>query len=660
MKRNQIHDAMDVIHPTQEQKARMRAAIEARLLQEQTGRREYQVRQTPSRRLTWIPAAVALFAVALIGVLVLGRTDGGTPSVSNVSQPLTLEGLLESSQYRASMEAKTYVQGYDMTGREEETLAEEYRAYGCMTEEMAEEIDEICKKYSLNKGKVRISLDSAEEMFAEMGIQTMLLNPDNLDTVTSNVSFDADGNFAFQGHLYGKGIWTDPIEYRAYRAMKSTLSTAYWEIGDTDGYVWESYTTISGAPVLLASGQNKSLILCDTGDSVIIVEGLNETEGDMEISGITMQYFADTFDFSLKPVTEEEQEAIPEAYLPIISTHASALKEGWSKDQRMNAGISPSSDYDYGYVLMDLNGDGVDELIMTPGSAIVDLYFISKNDGLASHLLSENEMSYFLCEDNVILSLTTAEDGRITYILSRLTGDDSLVTEKTLILEADGSQLAGITEADAQPITNEEASEIMGAYPVKKVAFIPFSNNSAQTEDGMPVAYRELLNKYTCAITEGWGAEQYMQEDMSIILRDIRSLNSLGYAIIDLDGNGVEELILALDDESQTILDLYTLTEGEAVHVLSGWERISYFLKEDGLILNIGTESAFCTNYMFYRLSGGELIEEEIIRFDANRDIDNPWFMGSDLHPVTQQEAEAAISEHIMEHISLTLLSQMQ
>lgn len=661
MRKNIIHNAMDLVNPTDDQKERMWEGILSRLPEEKKAvRRTYQAKQAPKRRWSWIPAAVALFAVVLIGVFVLGRTDGGVPALSNVSQPLTLDGLLESSQYRASMEVKTYVQGYDMTGREEETLAEEYRAYGCRTEEMAKKIDEICKKYSMNKGKEAITVDTAEEMFAQMGIQTMLLNPDNLDTITSNVSYDADGNFMFQGYLYGKGVWCAPIEYRAYRAMKSTLSTAYWQIGDTDSCTWESYTTTSGNPVLLASGQNKSLILCDTGDSVIIIVGLNETEGDMGISGITMQAFADTFDFSLKPVTEEDTKLIPEAYLPIIATHAAAQKEGWSEEQRISADISPLVGYDYGYALLDLNGDGVDELIMTPGSAIMDLYFISPNDGLASHLLQANEMYYCLCEDNVILSSTTAEDGRITDVFSRLTSNYSLVTEKTLILEADGNWLAGITEADAQPITDEEASEIMCAYPTKIVEFTPFLKNSAETDDGMHAAYQEILNKYTRAIAEGWGGERCSQEDISIILRDIESLDSLGYALMDLDVNGVEELILACDDESQTVLDLYTLVDGELVHVLSGWERNSYFLRDGNLIFNIGTESGSCTNYVFSHLSGGELIQEEVIRFDTLRDMENPWFMGSDLHPVTQEEAEAAISAHTRDRIQLMPISQVQ
>lgn len=658
MRKNIIHGAMDMVNPTDEQRERMREGILSRLPEEKKpARRTYQAKKAPTRRWSWIPAAAALFAVVLIGVFVLGRADREMPSLSNVSQTLTLDNLLGSSQYRASMEVKAYVQGYDMTGREEETLAEEYRAYGCMTGEMADKIDEICKKYSLNKEKSRISLDSAEEMFAEMGIQTMLLNPENLDTVTSNVSFDADGNFAFQGYLYGKGVWTEPIEYRAYRAMKSTLSTAYWQIGDTDSCTWESYTNASGNAVLLASGVNQSLILCDTGDSVIIIEGLNDTEGDMGISGITMQAFADTFDFSLEPITREDTKSIPEAYLPIIAKHAAARKEGWSAQQRMEADISPA-DFDYGYALLDLNGDGVDELIMTPGSAIIDLYYIS--NGLACRLPLNSEMYYGLCESSAILSSTTGEDGRFIDVISRLTKDYSLVTEKTLILDADGNWLAGITEADAQPITDDEANAIMVAYQTKIVAVTPLTDDSEETDGEMPAVYQEILDKYIRAITEGWGGERYAQEDMSIILRDISSLDSLGYTMIDLDGNGVEELILALDDESQTILDLYTLTEGEVVHVLSGWERISYFLRADGLILNIGAESASCTNYVFNRLSGGELIQEENIRFDAVRDIDNPWFMGSDLHAVTQQEAEAAISAHAIDRIPLTLLSQMQ
>ena len=91
MKSQVICGALNTVNPTPAQRARMRAALEAQLPAEKPHRRgAHQQKASSQRWWTIIPAAAALFAVVLLGIFVLGRTDKTPPSMSNVpTAPLT-------------------------------------------------------------------------------------------------------------------------------------------------------------------------------------------------------------------------------------------------------------------------------------------------------------------------------------------------------------------------------------------------------------------------------------------------------------------------------------------------------------------------------------------------------------------------------------------
>ena len=637
MKSQVICGALNTVNPTPAQRARMRAALEAQLPAEKPHRRgAHQQKASSQRWWTIIPAAAALFAVVLLGIFVLGRTDKTPPSMSNVpTEPLTLESLQSSANYKASMEIKDYVQSYNATGDVDETLSESYRAYGCRTKEMAAKVDEICGEYGLSKVGASQSADTAEKMFSALGLKSMIRTGNGMESTTSNASFDTHGNFEFWGSTYFTGVGPAPIEYRVYRAMKDDLSTAYWEIGDVNDWTWESYTTTAGTPVLLASGQDNSLILCDTGDSLVIVVGMNATAGEMFTSGITMQAFADCFDFSLTS-GDEEKKTLDEAadlavYQPILAKYISANSEGWTAVQCMINDISPAvvTADKYGYTLIDLNGDGRGELVITTGSAILDLFGIYSGDNLASHILSENEQHSFLCKDNVILSTKTGTNGDIIDTIFRLTEDYHFAVETVLINQAEGGWLAGSSEADAQPISDSQASEIMTAYPTEIVTYTAFPARQQKTADEMPEAYQLVINKDITAITEGWGWAEGENTGICPMISNVSSLSDLGYALMDLDGDGTEELIIADNGQRQVIYDLYSLVNGQLVHILSGGERNSYELRENSVILNVGSNGAASTDYVFYRVSGGQLVQDTLIRFDAMADENHPWSRGT-------------------------------
>ena len=476
MKSQVICGALNTVNPTPAQRARMRAALEAQLPAEKPHRRgAHQQKASSQRWWTIIPAAAALFAVVLLGIFVLGRTDKTPPSMSNVpTEPLTLESLQSSANYKASMEIKDYVQSYNATGDVDETLSEAYRAYGCRNTEMAQKVDEICTKYGLNKVGDGISPDTTEEMFTALNVRSMVKVSGNGDVTTSNPSYSADGNFEFWGATTVSGV-DYPIEYRVYRAMKQTLSTAYWEIENTSDYQWSNYVTTAGTDVLIAAGQNNSLVLTDTGDSVVVIVVMNATTGDTQTGKAALEAFANTFDLSLAPRTRNA---------PVETT--------------------------------------------------------------------------------------------------------------------------------------------------------------APTESGtaIPEAYQPVIAKYVTALTEHWGGEACSNADISLLVSYATSPSELGYALLDLDNDGTDELIIANDAERQVIYDLYSLVDGKLVHVFTGWDRNSYELREGYRILNIGSNGAASADYVYCHLSNGQLVTDSLIRFDAATDPDHPWFRGTgenDLAPITDE-----------------------
>lgn len=479
MKSQVICGALNTVNPTPAQRARMRAALEAQLPAEKPHRRgAHQQKASSQRWWTIIPAAAALFAVVLLGIFVLGRTDKTPPSMSNVpTEPLTLESLQSSANYKASMEIKDYVQSYNATGDVDETLSEAYRAYGCRNTEMAQKVDETCTKYGLNKVGDGISPDTTEEMFTALNVRSMVRDSGNGDVTTSNPSYSADGNFEFWGATTVSGV-DYPIEYRAYRAMKQTLSTAYWEIENTSDYQWSNYVTTAGTDVLIAAGQSNSLVLTDTGDSVVVIVVMNATTGDTQTGKAALEAFANTFDLSLAPRTRND---------PVETTAPTAPTEN--------------------------------------GTAI-------------------------------------------------------------------------------------------------------------------PEAYQPVIAKYVTALTEHWGGEACSNADISILVSYATSPSELGYALLDLDNDGTDELIIANDAERQVIYDLYSLVDGKLVHVFTGWDRNSYELREGYRILNIGSNGAASADYVYCHLSNGQLVTDSLIRFDAATDPDHPWFRGTgenDLVPITDE-----------------------
>ena len=642
MKSQVICDALNTVNPTPAQRARMRAALEAQLPAEKPHRRgAHQQKASSQRWWTIIPAAAALFAVVLLGIFVLGRTDKTSPSMSNVpTEPLTLESLLSSANYKASMEIKDYVQSCNATGDVDETLSESYRAYGCRNAEMAQKVDEICAKYGLNKVGNGISPDTTEEMFTALNVRSMVKDSGNGDVTTSNPSYSADGNFEFWGATMVSGV-DYPIEYRAYRAMKQTLSTAYWEIENTSDYQWSNYVTTAGTDVLIAVGQSKSLVLTDTGDSVVMIVAMNATAGDSQMEKAALEAFANTFDLSLAPRTRndpaettaptENGTAIPEAYQPVIAKYVTALTEHWGGEACSNADISilvsyATSPSELGYALLDLDNDGTDELVIANDAerqVIYDLY--SLVDGKLVHVFTGwDRNSYELREGFRILNIGSNGAASTDYVYCHLSRGQ-LVTDSLIRCDAatdpDHPWFRGTGENDLAPITDENWSEdeIYSAAASLPIAITPFADNSAGSYDPVLADYEGYLSTI-----------------------DTSSIKY--YALRDLDGDGQDELLLY--NSGETLMKVAAIQNGTAQEILSG----NVLDLCEGNVLEAWDGGSGAEQRTYYRVENHTAVPFECIIYNIDENQcyrdSNYDFYEENLTPITEEEYNRVVNTY--------------
>lgn len=80
------------------------------------------------------------------------------------------------------------------------------------------------------------------------------------------------------------------------------------------------------------------------------------------------------------------------------------------------------------------------------------------------------------------------------------------------------------------------------------------------------------------------------------------SLSNAGYAFIDIDDDGISELLISMISDGGwgagdgMIYDLCTIQGGKVVHLVSSGERNRYYLCRNNIIANEGSESAWKFN----------------------------------------------------------------
>ena len=113
--------------------------------------------------------------------------------------------------------------------------------------------------------------------------------------------------------------------------------------------------------------------------------------------------------------------------------------------------------------------------------------------------------------------------------------------------------------------------------------------------------YREILDMYYVSISWNWsnidgdGWDQVGDPDNVCYLlakyESHRTQAEVGFALLDINGDGQSELIISIGEWAGdgTILDMYTIMDGQIMHVISAGERDTYNLTEGYKIKEYGS-----------------------------------------------------------------------
>jgi len=340
------------------------------------------------------------------------------------------------------------------------------------------------------------------------------------------------------------------------------------------------------------------------------------------------------------------------AYDDILRLYKAALAENWTIEQYRQAGISSavvekSARGSLGWSLLDINNDGNEELIISDGETLYDLYAISGEDALENLARSEGEIYCKLYDGGILIRQTILETETSWTVFSL---DRDTRNVRSLVVFRDQTYYAGTSELDLKPISKDSVPDLIMNYSAAPLELTPFQviPEDLYADKNVNPEYIPCLQLYETALREDWNPGICAENGISLMVGYYGELfDELGYALIDLDGNGVNELIIT---DGNYIYDLYTIVDDEEygpLRLLTGSERITYNLMEYNRIFCWGSSGAAVSHYTFSVLEGRELRIQEGYLYDADTDPENPWFFYDGEHlpqPCGDFDAEAVVN----------------
>ena len=664
------NDLFDVIGETPERYVLDAANVNAKVIPMQ--------KRSPKR--IWLIAAIITLILCLVGcavayVLSLDNMILGTEFIEDrtgVTEPrtqLSLQGFVGSNSYQATKEWFDFLQTYDPDGAIELSdeadnveFPEDYQFYFLYSMEMKEKLDEICQKYDLDLLGPMLVDTTADNMFRELGINGILRKESQAEIEWSQGGpgyFFKDGSFEVECYVTLTGEnnpwpYDNLISFRCHN--KKTFDTVTIGMqGDWQYEEW-NYTTASGVETLLVKGPEAAFIVADIGDYFITVTSIetkagNILDGEYTMTREGLEAYANIFDFSIRPQRLTDQQ-ITEVNARYAAHWAEIEAEQEKKNDEFQEYLGRAS-YDarvkfhlendteatrMGYTFYDFDGNGVKELAIGRDGYIEYIY--TEKDGETAEILGWPKMGdTYLATDGTVVIMSD-NTYRFFHVENGERIMDYWVERRTYWGHSDESPWRLCYRVDDdRPITEEEYYEYCNSKERVVLDMLPLTDYPL-TE---PANYN----------TDGKDISLYMRAETYEDLIRMYILNPVElqpgvfsepkYALLDLDHDGQDELII----DEETYRAVYTMHDGKMLPMYSGETYYGSDLNicRGNIIEIIHTYSGENKVYCYYRMSGttGEMVE--YLRYDAERNPQNPWFRSTDgsgqdisLEPITKAE----------------------
>ena len=168
----------------------------------------------------------------------------------------------------------------------------------------------------------------------------------------------------------------------------------------------------------------------------------------------------------------------------------------------------------------------------------------------------------------------------------------------------------------------------------------------AETQSAVPYdidgVYARQIERYYTAISQQWDENAYWDHEMSslaVYYYDGTPLDNVGFTFMDLDGDGIQELIIGAILNSRRdplVFEIWTTKNDTPVMLAQSGSHNRYYLQysEDDELWSVAyeAENGAANRAVYYlQLADGEFQVIQGIVFDAFASESDPWFMAYDL-----------------------------
>ncbi|MCI7810291.1 hypothetical protein MR626_13615 [bacterium] len=523
-------------------------------------------------------------------------------------------------------------------------IPENYQlTYGCYSQEMVDKLNEIVEKYDLKLLSSYIPLNYYENsvLLNSLGLNGLVYANPNVQVEYWDGDFHLEGTFDLNMYIsMDMGDWKWERGSASFRySLKDYFDSLTGCMLESIDYTQWDYTRKDGEKVLLVLSEGTARIYANLPDAFISIslDPVIWVDGEkVPMTQTALEQFAELFDLSVKPQPTtmeqvEKQKADAQAQYEAERAAARAEHEamyaaGYKEfvEYRLETVPNPEN---VSYVLYDVNGDGVEELI------IGGLDILSMKDGQSYKYFDLTNTGVIFphfqpCEGNVF-EVYCEDLGMYQHYFYQANAESaSFITGVSYDAPDDAWYLHskdGAYTENRQQITEEEAQNILDSYTRVEFRWLPLKRF------GEPPVSMDYSDPYA----------QYIAE--ALVRYD--NAKNFAYALMDLNGDSIEELITRQPGSGQDTasLRIFTIQDGDLKQYASD---ISYICT-GGILEKCEEEQADQGRYYgFYRCgaNGPEFIEK-IVR--------DPYTLywgrgqaGKDGRTVTEEEAMSVLNSY--------------
>lgn len=221
----------------------------------------------------------------------------------------------------------------------------------------------------------------------------------------------------------------------------------------------------------------------------------------------------------------------------------------------------------------------------------VDWHFENQSGGMANADGTALEVGKNIYLDNDIFFAAANLERPVPVLLTFSDKDGTPIARTNTSFDSQSPVLIVTLTADARILLNGVEAEVPAVSTV----------------------YEQILDQYRTALEENWDGQQLTDAGLNLMLRDVTP-ETVGYAVDDLDDNGIPELAIGTiswdDFYGRLIFALYTVDSGgEPVSVFSSIERDRYYYAGGNRFANLGSSSAADSFVTTLKLEGEGLVD---------------------------------------------------